>query len=236
MLTVITCTGDREIAFGLCRRWMQNQTIKPDQWIIIDDGQIPTIISKPEDYVHYIRRQPDPNCREVTLILNLKMALPLIKGDKILIMEDDEYYAPRYIEEMSGRLDSYEVVGIGNAKYYHLQAGGYKCCGNTNNASLAETGFRSSFLPIFSECVYSIKNTPWLDILLWKQVRNSKEISSLIFFDVDGTLFVGVKSLPGREGIGVGHKKGFYRKFDVDRSVLRNWIPKDYSIYLDLLK
>ena len=44
MITVITPTGDRPLAFSLCRKWIFNQTIKPDQHIIVDDGKIPMII------------------------------------------------------------------------------------------------------------------------------------------------------------------------------------------------
>ena len=80
----------------------------------------------------------------------------------------------------------------------------------------------------------------WLDCNIWKQIKKSKKtdspISSLIFKDDKNELFVGMKGLPGRLGIGIGHKIGMYKKQDdKDRSILKNWCVKDYQIYLDLL-
>ena len=53
----------------------------------------------------------------VSVIGKLVTKKPLTKpakkaGDKIIIIEDDDYYAPTYIEEMSTRLVHHEVVGI----------------------------------------------------------------------------------------------------------------------------
>jgi hypothetical protein len=154
-ITAITPTGDRPLAFELCKRWMAGQTRKPDQWIIVDDGKepIPRFVDRdfnPLELFCYVRREPRRDDPSFTLDLNLKAALPHIDGDKILIIEDDEYYAPGYIAEMARRLDSFEVVGICQSKYYHLPTGGYRQIGNTGHASLAETGFRKSFLPFFS--------------------------------------------------------------------------------------
>ena len=86
MITAITPTGDRKLASDLCRQWMQNQTVKPDQWIVVDDGKQP--ISKPPG-ADYIYRKPERGEPRFTMLLSLKMALSRVKGDKILIMEDD---------------------------------------------------------------------------------------------------------------------------------------------------
>jgi hypothetical protein len=237
MITCISPTGDRELAFSLCKKWMSNQTVKPDQWIIVDDGAVPISGEMSEEYIHYIRREPkstDPKC---TLLVNLKEAIPFIKGDKIFIIEDDEYYAPNYIEEMSKQLDSYEVVGIGKAKYYHLPTGKYDIDKNMDHASLAETGFRSSFLPEFANCIEKT-NGFWLDVQIWKRVFDPRnQIKGLVFVDGD-SLYLGMKGLPGRKGIGIGHNPYSYRKNvdDTGRTQLKKWVPNDYQIYLDILK
>jgi len=41
IITAITPTGDRPLALALCQQWMDAQTVRPDQWIVVDDGKIP---------------------------------------------------------------------------------------------------------------------------------------------------------------------------------------------------
>lgn len=228
MLTLITPTGDRPLAFALCQNWIRKQTLQPDQWIVVDDGKVPLKSYVPMEYV---RREPQANDPKHTLILNLKTAMPLIKGDKIIIIEDDEYYAPEYVREMAHRLDQREVVGIMRSKYYHLPTGGYLQIRNTTHASLAETGFRSSFVPELSGIW---DGDPSLDMRIWQKAGPAR---SLLFVDDDKPLYLGIKGLPGRMGIGAGHNPAMYRNIrDIaDRAVLRQWVSQDYQVYLDIL-
>jgi hypothetical protein len=243
-LTAITLTGDRPEAFGFCQQWMHSQTRRPDQWIIVHDGKNPL---RQEGTGKYYYRLPQPDDPQHTMILNLQEAVQYITGDAILIFEDDEYYAPRYIEEMAQRLEQYEIVGIGRSKYYHLPTGGYIRHNNLGHASLAQTAFRTSLLPEFSTL---IPGDMFLDIRLWKLIngpaapicnaRNYAEMERIsengrgIIFDdgEDYCLYVGMKGLPGRNGIGSGHNEKTYRNIDKDRSMLRRWIPDNYKAYL----
>jgi hypothetical protein len=227
-ITVITPTGDRPLAFALCRRWMANQTRRPGQWLVIDDGKIPMT---PAPDFQYVRREPQADDPAHTLITNLKTAVPFIKGDKILIMEDDEYYAPTYIEEMVRRLDQHEVAGIGHSKYYHLPTGGYAVHANTVHASLAETGFRASFLPKFVECLTHPASNDYLDIRLWRIAAKDG-----LFVDSSAPLYLGVKGLPGRKGIGAGHVPAMYHMTDdAARSMLEKLAPRGYRVYMDII-
>jgi len=227
MITAVTPTGDRPLAFALCRRWIQNQRVKPDQWIVVDDGKEPIADTSGFEYV---RRDPGPE--KNTLALNLRAAVPKIQGDKILIIEDDEYYAPGYVEAMSRQLEKAETVGIGKSRYYHLPTGGYMVIGNGGHASLAQTGFRKSFLSEFRKLLTPGKL--YIDFAIWQRAKARK--SALVFLDDKNPLYVGMKGLPGRAGIGRGHDSRIYRQIDRGRQVLRRWIPRDYQIYLDLLE
>ena len=228
MITAITPTGDRPLAFALCQTGMFHQTVKPDQWIVIDDGKVPT---KPFLPMEYIRREPKPFDPKFTLLINLQAVIPLIAGDVIMVIEDDEYYAPDYIAEMERRLNGYEIIGIMRSKYYHLPCGGYFRHGNINRASLAETVFKKSFLPEFEKVLIG---DSFLDMRLWLKTKSDQK---LLFVDDDNPLYLGIKGLPGRGGIGGGHKitYGNYAQDTSDRKMLRTWIPKDYGIYLDIL-
>jgi hypothetical protein len=240
-ITAITPTGDRPLAFRLCQEWMANQTRKPDQWVIVDDGKTPRAYDVDWFNAHVpgsvcVRREPRADDPQHTLDQNMRAALPHITGDKVLIIEDDEYYAPGYVAEMSRHLDTHEVVGIMDSKYYHLPTGGYTTCGNTRHASLAETGFRKSFLPTFERIVNEGSKPRWIDDRLWAHVK-AGGVDHELFLDPHVPLYVGMKGLPGRSGIGVGHKESIYhRKDDAARTKLRAWIPGDFQVYLDVLE
>ena len=238
MITVITPTGDRPLAFSLLRKWISNQTIKPDQHIIVDDGKIPMQIEDLQSYEFYIRREPLASDPKHTLVVNIKTALEDIKtveNNKIIICEDDEYYAPNYIFTMAKKLEDYQIVGITCAKYYHLPTGGYEQHKNIQHASLAETAFQSSFLPIVGRCIDKGMEQRWLDDNIWREVLG-KKISHDLFLDKEQSLYCGIKGLPGRFGIGIGHNPKVYKKHDdIQRSKLKEWIPNDYQYYLNVL-
>lgn len=231
-ITAITPTGDRPLAFALCTQWMAHQTVKPDQWIVVDDGRVPMT---PPPGATYIRREPKPDDPKHTLNLNIQTALPYIRGSKIVIIEDDEYYAPRYIEVMAEKLNSYEVVGIQRAKYYHLPSGSYAQLGNTINASLAQTAFLASYLGQIRWFCEHPDPVHYMDMRIW--LTCLPECRGYLFDDQEN-LYVGMKGLPGRIGIGAGHKTETYcqqdRHKDRDRAVLKRWIPKDYRVYVDI--
>ena len=228
-ITAITPTGDRSLAFNLLQQWVKNQTVTVDQWLVIDDGKTPMEGKIPMEVegVEYIRREPLASDPEHTLGLNLQACVERIKGDYIFIMEDDEYYAPTYIEEMLRRLQRYEVVGIGCSKYYNLPMSKWWRDRNMSQASLAQTAFRKSFVPKFSDC---INGDFYIDVRLWESVNGA----GYMFDDGDQMLYVGMKGLPGRKGIGIGHSNNSLYQSDTDGSVLKKWCPKDYQHYIDI--
>ena len=229
LITAITPTGDRKLPFALCKHWMEMQTVRPDQWIVVDDGKVPM---KPPVGVTYIRREPCATDPPHTLNINLKTAIPYIKGSKILIIEDDEYYAPQYVGRMAQALDKGEVAGIAMSKYYHLPTNGWARHANTIHASLAQTGFRSSFIPTLSNLV-SQQLLHYLDICLWKIAMGNGV--GYLFKDDPLSLYAGIKGLPGRLGIGIGHQAEMYSKrIDTQHKILREWTNESYKVYADI--
>jgi len=170
------------------------------------------------------------------------VALPLIKSNKIIIIEDDEYYAPKYVAEMATLLDQYIVVGIGNTKYYHLFSGGNYRHRNIDHSSLAQTAFRDSFLLEFKEILNTNVEEPRIDKHIWRKIRGGDR--GFIFIeDKKNPLYVGIKGLPGRPGV-IGHdpeSRPYHRRRcspDRSRRRLRDWIPEreDFGIYMDIIK
>ena len=171
-ITLITPTGDRPLTFALCQHWVKRQTLQPTQWIIVDDGKTPATQTVAMDNIYYVRREPRPDDPPHTLLANLKVALPLVMGEKIMIIEDDDYYAPRYAETMAAKLEEHEIAGIYNGRYYYLPSCANCRAGNEKHASLASTAFRRSFLPEFERLV--ITKTGALDMKLWREIRRLK--------------------------------------------------------------
>lgn len=228
MITCITPTGDRHKAFDLCRRWIWHQTVKPDQWIVVDDGidPIPDNSIQGFQYIRRIRQAVEP---QHTLVLNLAEAVPHIKGDYIFIIEDDDYYHANYIETMVSHLINGKIaVGITRAKYYHL-SGKYLININERHASLAQTGFCKSMLPDF---VRLLPGNPFFDLRIWKQFNIYGNFS--LFDDQQIPLHVGMKGLPGRRGIGAGHRENSKYISDTHRIMLKKWVPNHYDVYINM--
>jgi len=160
------------------------------QWLVVDDGERPTPTTHNQHYIRRMRRE-----RGHTLVPQLLAALPHVDAPKILIIEDDDYYSPRYVETMTAWLDQYPLVGEKHAKYYHLRYGWFRL-GNTRHGSLCRTGFTHEVLPTLRAVLRH--PTPWVDMRLWRAWRGAHYLH-----DDRGdrtNLTIGVKGMPGRRG------------------------------------
>ena len=246
-ITALTCTGDRQLCLDLLTQWVDHQTLQPDQWLVIDDGQ--NAYSPNYDCEYYYRR-PQEDDPKHTMVINIQYALPMIKGDVIFFFEDDEYYAPDYIKTMVEYIRDYEMIGICKSKYYYLPSRRYFIHDNYDHASLAQTAIKKSLL---SEIEKLPVDNQFIDLDLWgmkrigttvirnKNIKVNAELpkglavndgKGFLFDDADRYLYVGMKGMPGRVGIGSGHRG--VGRFDVNEKILRQWIPKDFETYLSI--
>lgn len=219
-ITCLTVTGDRPEAFELCRQWMDSQTVKPDQWLVIDDGFDPMPKSL-QTNMEYVRRNPTGS-EGHTLVPNLLTALPYIKGDKILIVEDDDWYGPEYIHTMSYYLDVYDLVGEGAARYYLTPLMLFRRLHNKYHSSLCQTGFTRKVLPTFEKC---IPGNPYVDSRIWA----ANVPNRYVFMDESDKLHLhcSMKGLKGRKGIGEGHNATAHNinyQLDVGLNQLITWV------------
>jgi len=216
-VTLITPTGDRHAAFALCEKWMARQTFTGQvQWIVVDDGAVPTKCTMGQQY---IRRTPSDN-EGHSLSRNLWKALPFIEKTKVLVIEDDEWYAANYVEQMSEWLDSSDLVGAGIARYYWPRVTRYREFPKHTHASLCRTGFRADrLLSQFAQACES--NDPSVDLRLWAAVNGVRHDSTT-------PLVVGMKQMPGRKSGGGDSMAGVE---DAGLSVLQSWIGDDVQHY-----
>jgi hypothetical protein len=223
VITVITPTADRPVAWPLAERWMARQTVQPDQWIVADDGLVAAPLTMGQQHVRRERRETGG----ASLANNLLAAIPHVRGDIVLIMEDDDFYRPNHIEVCVDRLQRFRATGAIWLNYYNLQVMGWRRIRNSC-AALCNTSFRAECLPMLREAALSAlrQGIYHVDRLFWQQVGKSglHELETVI----------GMKGLPGMAGIGIGHKRDAGWTRDPAAKQLRKWLGEDAGAYLEL--
>lgn len=229
-VTVITPTGNREKTLSFCQKYILRQNYKgPIQWIIVDDGTTQNSIQSFKNvYMTQIRPRVLWKLGDNTLARNLLLAIPEVIYDKILFCEDDDWYSSHYIESMFLDLHQFDLVGETPSRYYFVPDQKYRLMGTYRRASLCQTGIRSEFLPILKSICE--ESPDYIDVRLWEKFPARKK---LLF----SHLVVGMKGLPGRKGIGVGHdRESPYWNSDYNCAFLRAWIGKDVELYKEFMK
>ena len=237
MLTVITPTGARPEAFALCARMMARQTYKGrGLWIIVDDGEEPIRAAPPMpsnwsvELLHPTPRwSPGANTQGRNLLAGLDLAegLALLSREelRLTIVEDDDWYSCNWIDTLAAEMDAAELVGEGFARYYNVAWRCHQRLKNADYASLRSTGMRGAALKTFRRVLQEPRR--YYDRELWR-LHESRRV-------FDAGLTVGLKGLPGRPGIGSGHRD---MQVTTDRNleILRAWIGQDADWYAPYLR
>lgn len=239
-ITLITPTGARQETFARCEYYMERQTYKdPIHWIIIDDAAPPTPVSlDPKGNIEqqYVRGPVAWTPHINTQRPNMHEALQHVREDSeaIFIIEDDDYYAPEYLETLMWLLGRYEVVGEANNKYYAIQSRSYREWKNLTHASLCSTGMRYSIFQTLYDAVNS--GELFMDMAFWRKTFERGHKNALI---INLNIGVGMKQLPGRHGIGAGHDPELQQFIaDPGFDMLKRWIPieEDVEWYRDIAR
>jgi len=223
-VTLITLTGGRPEAFALCERYMARQTYGGAyQWIVVDDC-LPHTLTTYEQTV--IRPEP-PWSGTPTQYRNLAVGLAAATGDFIVMIEDDEWYGPQYLESLLCRLRSHVLVGETPSRYYHVGMRLYRDMGNRANASLSQTGFRRELIPaVVNMCRHQL----WIDMNLWRMAARNR-ISTGLYA---GNQVVGIKGMPGRPGMSTAHRPcGPAWRPDPCMEQLRRWMGEEAQTYAE---
>jgi hypothetical protein len=158
-------------------------------------------------------------------------AIPEVRHDKVLFIEDDDWYAADYVETMADAMETRgaQMIGTSRSLYYHVPSRRWRVMQNQGTASLCQTGMEAHALPFLKDaCVQRPEAIDWW---LWQYGLRR---SHLLAID----RCVGIKGLPGRPGIGVGHKPERHPEqwtADPKLTVLREWIGNDVELYREFL-
>ena len=165
---------------------------------------------------------------------NLLAAARLVRGDRVLVIEHDDYYAPDHVRRTLDMLEEYDLAGDDQQRYYHVGMRRWKQYQN-RGAALCQTGFRRELLPLFIEVVTKCRKADvyGVDAELWRRVMDGDEWTHLLKHT---RTVVGVKGLPGRRGLGVGHQvERVERRWALDTRLtkLTEWVGPDAATYRD---
>jgi hypothetical protein len=222
-ITLITPTGGRPEAFALLEKSIARQTYTGNlQWICVDDMDPVTSFTMNQTVI-----RPKPLWTlgdRSTQRRNMLATIPLVHYDKILVIEDEDYLSPAYLQTMYDRLDFSPIAGQINAHYYNVRYRTYMECHNTQHASLCQTGIRASLLP---DLRWACEQTgvEFIDIALWSRHTQSRGLFG------GPALCVGIKGMPGRAGAAVGHNLDRKMLRDPEMSMLRSWIGDGAELY-----
>lgn len=216
MIAVITPTCDRPAGIALLERWMARQTVKPDKWIVADGGKTPAPLTMGQEHRHNPRAPGSANFAG-----NVLAALDGLEADFVLVMEDDDWYAPNHVEACLAGLQTASAYGCDRLRYWNVQVRGYLDMRNTGS-SLAQTAIRGSEIPALRAAAEAaLKAGDYtIDGRFWQGRPVTGRPTS-----------IGVKGLPGTVGLGVGHRKDRPWKPDPDKAKLREWIGQDADLY-----
>jgi len=149
-------------------------------------------------------------------------------------MEDDDWYSPHHVADIVRRLETHDAVGCSIQRYYNVAVRKWAMMQN-KGSSLCQTGFRYDLLPLFVECVATCwrGDRKGIDAEFWRRLHWQSN-GRVQCFD-DRLDVVGIKGMPGRKGIGVGHDPtwGGWTD-DPDMTKLVEWIGEDAEVYREM--
>lgn len=202
MITALTPTGARPEAFAACVDQMRAQTAR-GCWVIVDDGPEPMPTPDLDGwFVLHVQRHPLWQPGENTQALNLLRGLDLIKDlddPRVAIIEDDDEYAPDWLETCDRWLNDADLVGESHSLYRHRETGRETACNNERHASLCSTTVKGAGVAALAKvCKTGAK---FIDLRLWADKSLTKALHK-----PNPRRVTGIKGWPGREGIGIGHR------------------------------
>jgi hypothetical protein len=227
MLQILTATGARPEAWRLCERYMRRQDYEgPVRWIIVDDGEHPQLCGFERagwclEWVRPLPRwAPGDNTQARNVLAGLALVDPVAP---LVIVEDDDWYAADWLTTCARELRDAELVGEMCSRYYNVATRVARPLTNRSHASLCSTALRGPAVAVLRDCCRSREK--FLDLALWRARGPRKRL-------FNGGRVVGIKGLPGRAGIGIGHRATFQGLPDAAGKILRNWIGADAGGYL----
>lgn len=209
-LTALTCTYERPEAIKLCEKYLSRQTRQPDQWLVLDG--------------------PEPMSQKVLQAFRAGQ----VEGDGCVFVEDDDFFFPTWLAWCEAKLEKgFDIVGQGNALYYHVRRRWWSNCRNTRHASLCQTAIARSLYEPLTNLIPAYDNQ-FFDTRLWRIESNR-----YLHLPKEGErLLIGIKGMPGKRGYSAEHTQANPPGVHADPSLLKlhQLIGKDAAAYAPFYK
>jgi hypothetical protein len=213
VITVITPTGDRPDALDRLSFYLARQTIFPNYWVVSDDGKEAYKPIQPTMLHTIYNKRPSADNKAKSFTGNLLNCIALIPEETthVIIMEDDDWYHPKYIDITMRRFNGthYRLIGQNKTIYYQVDKCAWRQNGNKDRASLCETSLTMDLIPSLKKMCDLKRQSAFVDQRIWAYAKKAK-IPHFLF--ADKRYVIGIKGMPGRRGIGIGHRSTSYRK------------------------
>ena len=208
---LIPTRGDRSAFVKFAKVLISRQTVKHHSLLIFDDP-------------------PKSELPDITYRYRVGCERLFKQGcDVIFFWEDDDWYAPNYLEKMVSawiEMNKPDIFGIDTTLYYHLVSQKYLHINHPGRASAMSTMVTKKILGI----VWCDDNYSYTDIHIWKKLRGK----TVNFGD---RICVGIKHGIGLTG-GGGHKKDWntYNSQDANYEYLKRIVGKDIKTYETIIR
>jgi len=230
-VALFTPTRGRPRSFALVEHCIKKQTYKGDYiWVVVNDGDEGYNYKCGQEVICR-RRRP----RELhSLCSNTLKFFEEMEDqvDAVVVLEDDDWYSPTYLESLVEALEKEPLVGFAPERYWNLKYQGYREFRNRGHCSFGASAFTKELFEVVRVLAHVGK--PILDLPLWRSWSGGKKI---LDNEVKGEEWqmqhVGLKATPGTLGIASGHKTPGV--LDEDHGILRNWIGKDSVFVEDMI-
>jgi hypothetical protein len=160
--------------------------------------------------------------------MNLGLEAVDPKSEAMFVIEDDDWYSPNYLEHSVNLLKHFGLVGGGACRYYNIRVPGYKIHDNMTHCALSQTAVSTKYKDVFNQAINS--GEFYIDINLWGKAKGMN-IPRVVY--ADAGLVLGMKGLPGKAGLGVGHVEKDYL-YDLGFEKLKKWIGADAQSYVTM--
>ena len=226
-VVLFTPTRDRGRAFSYCERWMARQTFSGTAlWVVVDDGDEPVTPSLGQ---LHLRRAP--SAKKATLADNVLAAIPIMdRVGKAIVIEDDDWYAPTYVEEIVRRLNAgAQIVGTTRSRYYHLPTMMYKEHTNWFHSSFCSTAVSGEGIHHMQAAARKLQPREgiFVDMELWHKHR----ILRRDLF-AGNHLVCGLKGWPGRKNLCALSVRLPVFMLDRDGKVFTMWVGREDAVSL----
>jgi hypothetical protein len=209
---VIPDRGDRPDFMANCIQMVKAQSVQPVECITID----------------YIPKTDEVDITE-RYRAGYTIASAITGVDLIAFIENDDWYAPYYLEYMLDKWNEYDqpdLFGINYTIYYHLKLKKYFKFEHCQRASAMST-----FIKPRMNFTWPRDHDPYTDQWLWMQPNGIKK---KLVFSPGHIICVGMKHGNGKIG-GRFHVDKLHRFINDDNGFLYNTLdPESYKFYTGL--